>query len=126
MLKLCCNVNECKPLVGGRRARRRGDVQGKAVQVDPIKSTLKAPGTDRLKLYCDEPLSSFGFKSNLRRYTKGVTALIAAAEAGKCAAAVALCAAGMSPEHVNCHGKAVRVDPIKPKLNPPGRYRLIL
>ena len=30
---------------------------GRAVQVDPIKPTLKAPGTKRLKLKCDEPLS---------------------------------------------------------------------
>ena len=37
--------------------------------------------------------------------SKGVTALIAAAEAGKCGPAVALCRAGMSPEHVNHHGE---------------------
>jgi len=38
------------------------------VQVDPIKATLKAPGTQRLKLQYDEPLSNFAFKFNLRRY----------------------------------------------------------
>ena len=38
------------------------------MQVDPIKPTLKAPGTERLKLKCDEPLSNFAFKFNLRRY----------------------------------------------------------
>ena len=43
---------------------------GKAVQVDPIKPTLKAPGTQRLKLKYDNPLSSFAFKFNLRRYTQ--------------------------------------------------------
>jgi hypothetical protein len=43
-------------------------VHGKAVQVDPIKPTLKAPGTKRLKLDYDEPLSEFAFKFNLRRY----------------------------------------------------------
>jgi hypothetical protein len=42
---------------------------GRAVQVDPIKPTLKAPGTKRLKLKYDEPLLSFGFKFKLRRYT---------------------------------------------------------
>ena len=40
------------------------------VQVDPIKPTLKAPGTQRLKLKHDEPPSNFGFKFNLRRYTQ--------------------------------------------------------
>ena len=40
------------------------------MQVDPIKPTLKPPGTQRLKLKYDEPLSNFAFKFNLRRYTK--------------------------------------------------------
>ena len=39
------------------------------MQVDPIKPTLKAPGTKRLKLKYDEPLSKFAFKFNLRRYS---------------------------------------------------------
>jgi len=30
--------------------------------------TLKAPGSWRLKLNCDEPLSNFAFKFKLRRY----------------------------------------------------------
>jgi len=41
------------------------------VQVDPIKSTLKAPRAKRLKLECDDLLSKFAFKFNLRRYIKG-------------------------------------------------------
>jgi hypothetical protein len=45
-------------------------VQGKAVQVDPIKPNLKLPGTKRLTLKCDEQLSHFAFEFNLRRYTK--------------------------------------------------------
>jgi hypothetical protein len=44
-------------------------VQGRAVQVDPMKLTLKLPGTKRLKLEFDELLSSFAFKFNLRRYS---------------------------------------------------------
>jgi hypothetical protein len=40
-----------------------------AVQVDPIKPKLKAPGTKRLKLRSDEMLSTFGFKFKLRRYS---------------------------------------------------------
>jgi hypothetical protein len=39
-----------------------------AVQVDPISSTLKAPGTKRFKLKHNGLLSNFGFKFNLRRY----------------------------------------------------------
>ena len=33
--------------------------------------TLKAPGTKRLKLNYDEPLSNFALNFNLRRYSKG-------------------------------------------------------
>jgi len=40
------------------------------VQVDPNKPTLKAPGTKRLKLKCDQPLTNVAFKFKLRRYTK--------------------------------------------------------
>ena len=38
------------------------------MQVDPIKATLKAPGTKRLKVDYDEPPSNFALKFNLRRY----------------------------------------------------------
>jgi len=48
---------------------------GRAVQVDPIKPTLKAPRTKRLKLKCDEPLSDFAFNLNLRRHTMVLLAL---------------------------------------------------
>jgi len=43
--------------------------RGRAVQVDHIKFTLKAPVTKRYKLKYDGPLSNFAFKFNLRRYT---------------------------------------------------------
>jgi len=39
------------------------------VQVAPIKPTLKAPGSKRVKVKHDEPVSKFAFKFNLRRYT---------------------------------------------------------
>jgi endonuclease/exonuclease/phosphatase family metal-dependent hydrolase len=42
---------------------------GRTVQVDPIKSTLKAPGHARLRLNCDDMLSNLAFKFNLRRYS---------------------------------------------------------
>ena len=38
------------------------------MQVDPIRPTLKAPRTKRLKLNCGEPLSNYAFNFNLRRY----------------------------------------------------------
>jgi hypothetical protein len=41
---------------------------GRAVQVDPIKPTLKVRGVKRLKVEYHVPLSNFGFKFNLRRY----------------------------------------------------------
>jgi hypothetical protein len=36
-----------------------------------MKPKLKPPGAKRLKLKCDIPLSNFGFKFNLRRYSMG-------------------------------------------------------
>jgi len=42
------------------------------VQVDPMKLKLKPPGTYRLKLNCDDPLSIFAFKFNLRRYNEAL------------------------------------------------------
>ena len=38
------------------------------MQVDPVKPTLKAPGTKGLKLKYGKPLTNFGFKFNLRRH----------------------------------------------------------
>jgi hypothetical protein len=40
------------------------------VQVGPIKPTVKAPVTKRLKLMCDDPLSYIAFKFDLRRYSE--------------------------------------------------------
>jgi hypothetical protein len=45
------------------------DELGKAVQVEPIRPTLQAPGTKRLKPKHDKLLSSFAFNVNLRRYS---------------------------------------------------------
>ena len=46
------------------------------VQVDPIKPTLKAPGTKPFKLEAEKLLSNHGFKFDLRRY------IVASAEHG--------------------------------------------
>jgi hypothetical protein len=45
-------------------------VQGRAVQVDPIKPTLKPPGTKRLNLEYNKLLLILAFKCNLRCYNK--------------------------------------------------------
>ena len=54
------------------------------MQVDSIKPTVKAPGTKRLKLNCDAPLSNVAFNFELRRYTKAglASAVLAGLEAG--------------------------------------------
>ena len=49
------------------------------MQVEPIKSLLKGPGINRLKLKYDEPLSNVGFNFNLRRYNEGFPTVIAVA-----------------------------------------------
>jgi hypothetical protein len=54
--------------VGARRGRSHQDLRGRAVQIDPSKSTLKAPGLKPLKLNCDVLLSTSAFKFDLRRY----------------------------------------------------------
>jgi len=57
---------------GGHQRQRgaHGKPQSGAVQVDPIKPTLKEPGTKPLKLKYNDLLSSFAFEGNLRRYMK--------------------------------------------------------
>ena len=42
------------------------------MQVDPIITTVKAPGTKRLKLTYDEQLSDVAFNFNVRRYVEAV------------------------------------------------------
>jgi Leucine-rich repeat (LRR) protein len=44
---------------------------GKALNLEPMRPVLKAPGTQRLKLNYDEPTSNSAFKFNLRRYNTG-------------------------------------------------------
>jgi len=69
-------VHECKSLVAGlpgvytsRGLRPRQRPRGRAVPVDPLKPKLKAPGSKRWKLQCDQLLSSFAFNCNMRRYS---------------------------------------------------------
>jgi hypothetical protein len=45
------------------------------VQIEPMKPTLKAPGTKHLKPKGDEQLSSFAFDFYLRRYNSGTVEL---------------------------------------------------
>jgi hypothetical protein len=74
-----CFEMQLTPLHGGRHRhlfRRRNaepglplQDHGSAVQVDPIKSTLKPTGTKRLKVNRDILLSTFAFKIILSRFT---------------------------------------------------------
>jgi len=52
------------------------------VQVDPIKPTLKAPGTKRLKLKVDDKLTKFAFNLNLRHYTEAASSAGRSVRAG--------------------------------------------
>ena len=51
-----------------------GRAPGRMVHVDPLKLTLKAPGSKRLKLKYDLLLSSVAFNFNLHRYTLAILA----------------------------------------------------
>jgi len=74
----------------------------RAVQVEPMKPMLKAPGK-RLKLTYDKLLSSFAFKFNLRRYNP-------AADRPLLDLDIALL---LVPATL---GRAVQVDTIKPRV----------
>ena len=80
------------------------------MQVDPIKPMLKAPGTKRLKLIHGKLLSTFAFKSNLRRYTQENVKRRAPRPS-------------MTQQ---THGRAVQLDSMKPTLKPTGNERLKL
>ena len=95
-------MDECKPLLVGRAGGSR--LPGKAVQLDPIKLALKAPGTKRLRLIHNWTALKVCFQFKLAPLQLG-------ARGG--AGAV-------------LRGRAVQVDPMKPKLKPPGTKRLKL
>ena len=83
-------MDECKPLARGvPQGRALLPHRGRAVQVDPSKPTLKAPGAHRLKVRYVEPLSDFAFKFKLCRYIVGVlmTILLVGASVANCAEA---------------------------------------
>ena len=59
---------------------------GEAVQVDPIKPTLKAHGNSRLKLKCDKTAFKLFFQIQLARLHLGnYSSALGAAECHKCA-----------------------------------------
>jgi len=99
-----------------------------------MKPTLKAPGTKRLKLRYDQLLSSVAFEFNLRRYNMGAEAGLPNAmfKLGHLLDAVEGVAAPDYPAAIGWYrraadggnGRAVQVDPVKPKLKLPGTKRL--
>ena len=78
-------------------ADARGMLLGMAVQVDLMKSMLKAPGTKRLKLNSDQLLSNVTFQVKLRRYTSAAVAQAAAGAAPPVAAPALARARGVTP-----------------------------
>ena len=73
VLKLSCEVSECKPLASGAQvpdAEAPAQCCGRVVQVDPMKPKLKPSDSKRLILRCVVPLSNVAFTFNLRRYTE--------------------------------------------------------
>jgi hypothetical protein len=105
---------------------------GKAVQVNPIKITLKAPGSERLKLRCDEMLSNFAFRFNLRCYTWEAQCDAARVHRSKLrrvamkwseqrvAGAFAGWLSAIAQRRLASQGRAVQVEPIKALFKPPG------
>ena len=89
------------------------------VQVEPIKPKLEPLRTKRWKLNCDLLLSTSAFKFNLRRYNlanKWKNQVFIPTSADKMTV--------MFYQWFGKHGRAVEVDPIKPKLKPPVTKRL--
>jgi hypothetical protein len=78
-----------------------GADHGRAVQVDPIKSVLTPPGTKRLKLNYDKPLSKSAFKFKFHHYTTGWRRR-------------------WTRERSRGPGSVVQVEPMKAVLKPPG------
>jgi hypothetical protein len=103
------------PVLGRRRRRRRR--HGRAVQVEPIKPTSKAPGIKRLKPQHEKLLSKFAFNFNLRHYSMDRDAAAGVRDRLRDARFAA---------QDDAPGRAVQLDPIKPNLKPPGTKRLKL
>jgi hypothetical protein len=57
---------------------------GRALQVEPMTTVLKPPGSTLLKLGYDGPLSNFAYNLNLRRYNTDVKYQCGAAQLAKC------------------------------------------
>jgi len=96
---------------------------GRAVQVDPIEPTLKAPGTKRLKLTNYTLLSSFAFNFHLRRYTLRTSSTCArgwshaACTCSACRYVSSGCWLRGSP------GRTTRWPPCTTSVSPPSRIR---
>ena len=117
-----------------RRHSLSGTYRGEAVQVEPMKSKLNAPGAMRLKLKYDNVLSGFAFNLNLRRYTLGSCASTTPTTPRLSTSRVPTAAMATSTNLRTCplstgsttrlhRGRAVQVDPMKPTLKAPGSKR---
>jgi len=98
---------------------------GRAVQVDPIKPVLKAPGTILLKLRCDGPLSNAAFNSTCAA-TRRDTIKLARTGGGSAGGGSAKegCGCGLLVSRVPVHyGRAVSGDRDPPRLHPAANAR---
>jgi len=101
---------------------------GKVLQVDPIKPSLKTPGTKRLKPKCDKPHSNLLSNSTCaaiaghHQRRQGPLRVLPRPSGELRRVAVSRGAIRRRREHaVRAHrGRAVQVDPMKPKLTPTG------
>jgi hypothetical protein len=95
----------------GARGTSAAPVPGRAVQLDPIKPTLIAPGTKRFKLRYYKLLSSFASNFKLRRYMVGRAERAPGDSEVRAGEPVPV-----GPQHVRGRrrGRAVQVDPVKP------------
>ncbi len=69
-----------------------------AVQLDHVDTTLKAPGSKRLKLTHGKPLSIFAFNFNMRRYMEGVDLFFTVAFAAEMAIKIVALTAWSGPQ----------------------------
>jgi hypothetical protein len=61
-------------------AKEAGQSEVRWCRLTPFKTTLKTPGTKRLKPEYEELISNFAFKFNLRRYTEAGESEVGRAE----------------------------------------------
>jgi len=89
-----------------------------------MKPVLKAPGTMLLKLRYDEPLSSFAFSFNLRRYSKEYMRECCVIEPKWLAELAPRFFKLCDPRHISKRKRMERLEPLYDRFNDPQAWRL--